>query len=76
MAKKQAGEERVYLAHTSALLFITVEVRTRTQNRAGTRRQELMQRPWKRAAYWLVSHVHLLIKLKTTSPGTAPPTDH
>jgi hypothetical protein len=31
MTKKQVGEERVYLAYTSKLLFITKEVRTRTQ---------------------------------------------
>jgi hypothetical protein len=31
MIKKQVGEERVYLAYTSILLFITKEVRTGTQ---------------------------------------------
>jgi hypothetical protein len=31
MTKKQVGEERVYLAYTSMLLFITKEVRTGTQ---------------------------------------------
>jgi hypothetical protein len=31
MTKKQVGEEKVYLAYTSILLFITKEVRTRTQ---------------------------------------------
>ena len=31
MAKKQVGEERVYLAYTSILLFITKEVKTGTQ---------------------------------------------
>jgi hypothetical protein len=31
MAKKQVGEERVYSAYTSILLFITKEVRTGTQ---------------------------------------------
>jgi hypothetical protein len=31
MTKKQVGEERVYLAYTSILLFITEEVRTGTQ---------------------------------------------
>jgi hypothetical protein len=35
------GEGRVYLVSTS--LFITEEVRTRSQNRPGTERQELMQ---------------------------------
>jgi hypothetical protein len=31
MTKKQVGEERVYLAYTSILLFITKEVRAGTQ---------------------------------------------
>jgi hypothetical protein len=31
MTKKQVGEERVYLAYISILLFITKEVRTGTQ---------------------------------------------
>ena len=31
MTKKQDGEERVYSAHTSILLFITKELRTGTQ---------------------------------------------
>jgi hypothetical protein len=31
MSKKQIGEERVYSAYTSILLFITKEVRTGTQ---------------------------------------------
>jgi hypothetical protein len=31
MTKKQVGEERVYWAYTSILLFITKEVRTGTQ---------------------------------------------
>jgi hypothetical protein len=31
MTKKQVGEERVYSANTSTLLFITREVRTGTQ---------------------------------------------
>jgi hypothetical protein len=31
MTKKQVGEERVYLANNSTLLFITKEVRTGTQ---------------------------------------------
>jgi hypothetical protein len=31
MTKKQVGEERVYSVYISTLLFITKEVRTRTQ---------------------------------------------
>jgi hypothetical protein len=36
MTKKQAGEERVYSAYTSILLFITQEVRTGIQAGQGT----------------------------------------
>jgi hypothetical protein len=38
MTKKQVGEERVYLAYTFILLFITKEVKTGSQagQKAGT----------------------------------------
>ena len=55
MTKKQVGKERVYSAYTSILLFITKEVRAGAQRRAGTWRQDLMQRPWRNAAYLLAS---------------------
>ena len=42
MTKKQAGEERVYSAYTSTLLFITKESQDRNSNREGTWRQELI----------------------------------
>jgi hypothetical protein len=51
----QVWEERVYLAHTSMLLFIIKGSQDRDSSRAGTWRQELMQRPWRGAAYWLAS---------------------
>ena len=35
------------------------EVRTGTQNRAGTWRQELIQRPWRSVAYWLAQPTFL-----------------
>jgi hypothetical protein len=53
MTKKQVGEERVYLAYTSTLLFITKGSQDWNSHRAGTWRQELLQRPWRGAAYWL-----------------------
>jgi hypothetical protein len=53
MTKKQVGEERVYSAYTSTLLFITKESQDRNSHRAGAWRQKLMQRPWRDAAYWL-----------------------
>jgi hypothetical protein len=44
-----------------------MEDRTGTQNRAGTwRAQELMQRPWRGAAYWLASHGLLNLLLYRT----------
>jgi hypothetical protein len=45
--------------------------------KAGTWRQELMQRPWRNAAYWLAPHGLLILlstKPRTTSPGVVPPT--
>jgi hypothetical protein len=56
MTKKQLGKKRVCLAYTSTLLFITEGSQDRTSNRAGMLRQELMQRPWRNAAYWLASY--------------------
>jgi hypothetical protein len=53
--KRQVGEERVYSAYTSTLLFITKEGQDRNSHRAGTWRQELMQKPWREAAYWIAS---------------------
>jgi hypothetical protein len=49
MTKKQVGEERVYSAYTSTLLLITKG----GQDWKQVRKQELMQRPWKDAIYWL-----------------------
>jgi hypothetical protein len=55
MTKKQVGEERVYSASTSTLLFIAKGSQDSNLHRAGTWRQELMQKPWRGAVYWLVS---------------------
>ena len=55
-SKKQVGEERVYLAYTSTFLFITEGCQDRNSNRAGSQRQELMQRPCRGAIYWVTSH--------------------
>ena len=51
MTKKQVGEVRVYSAYTYTLLFITKGSQDWNSHRAGTWRQELMQRPWRGAAY-------------------------
>jgi hypothetical protein len=50
MTKKQVGEERVYSAYTSILLFITKEVRTGTQ--AG---QKVGAEAWRDVTYCLAS---------------------
>jgi hypothetical protein len=74
MTKKQVGEEKVYSAYTSTLLFITKGSQDRNSHRPGTWRQELLQRPWRNAAYWLASFSGcFLIEPRTTSPGMAPP---
>jgi hypothetical protein len=45
MTKKQVGEERVYPPYTSTALSINEGSQDRNSSRAGTWRQELMQRP-------------------------------
>jgi hypothetical protein len=69
----QLGEERVYLAYTSSLLFISEETQDRNLNRAGTWRQELMQKPWRDAAYWLTLYglLNLLSYRTQDQPGMA-----
>jgi hypothetical protein len=69
MTKKQVGEERVYSAYISTLLFITKESQDKTECKQDrNRKQKLMQRPWRGAACWLVPH-GFLIEPRTTSPG-------
>jgi hypothetical protein len=51
MTKKHIGEERVYSVYTSTLLFIIKGSQDRNSHRAGTWRQELIQRPWQVVAY-------------------------
>jgi hypothetical protein len=50
MTKKQAGEERVYLAYTSILLL---SPRMSGLELKQVRKQELMQRSWRDVLYWL-----------------------
>ena len=45
--QKQVQEVRLYLAHTSKLLLITKGSHERNSSKAGTQRQELMQKPWR-----------------------------
>ena len=74
MTKKQVGEERVCLAYTSTLLFITKESQDRNSHRAGTWRQELMQRPWWGCLLLMACLACFLIQPRTTSPVMALPT--
>ena len=83
MTKRQVGEERVYSAYTSTLLFITKGSQDRNSHRAGTWRQELMQRPWRDVTYWIASPglLSLLsyrtqdyqLRVGTTHNGLGPP---
>jgi hypothetical protein len=61
ITKKQLGVERVYLAYTSTSHSITEGSKDRNSNRAGSWRQELMQRPWRGAAYFLAPYVLLIL---------------
>jgi hypothetical protein len=66
MTKKQVGEGWVYLAYTYTL-FIIKEIQNRNSNKAGTWRQELMQRRWRDVVYllacssWLAQSTFFLI---------------
>ena len=53
VTKKQVREERVYSAYTSTLESSSNGSQDRNSHRAGTWKQELIQRPWRSAAYWL-----------------------
>ena len=71
-SQKQDGEDRVYSAFISTSQSTMKGSQDRNSNRAGPWRQELMQRPWRGAAYWLflgACSVCFLIENRTTSPG-------
>jgi hypothetical protein len=75
--QKQVGEEGVYLGYTSTLYSITGGSQDRNSIRVATQKQELMQRPWRVAAYWLLILAYSAcfhIEPRTTSSGMAPPT--
>jgi hypothetical protein len=76
MTKKQVGEERVYSAYTSILLFITKGSQDWNSSRSESR-SKLMQKPWRDVLYWLASPGLLRLlsyRTKTTSPEMVPPT--
>jgi hypothetical protein len=52
MTKKKIGDERVCLTYTSTALFIIEGSQDRNSHRVSSSwKQELMQRPWRGAAY-------------------------
>jgi hypothetical protein len=73
MTKKQVGEERVYSAYISILLFITKEVQTRTQagQEAGADAEAMEGCSLLACFPWLAQPALLT---KTTSPEMVPPT--
>jgi hypothetical protein len=56
----------VYLAYSSTSQFIIEGSQDRNSSRAGTWRQELMQRPWRSTANWLPFHGLLNLLSYTT----------
>jgi hypothetical protein len=74
ITKKQVGEARIYSSYTSTLLFLTKGSQDMNLHRAGTWRQDLVQRSWKDTAYWLASLACSFCFLIEPSPGMAPPT--
>jgi hypothetical protein len=74
MTKKQVGEERVYSAYTSTLLFMTKEFRTGTQacQEAGTDAEAMEGCSLLACFPWLAQPA--LIEPKTSSPEMVPPT--
>ena len=75
--QKQAGQERVYLAYTSTVLFIIGGSQDRNSNRAGNWKQELMQSPWRvllTGLFPMACSACFLIELRTISAGMAPHT--
>jgi hypothetical protein len=46
----QVEEEKIYLAYTSTSLFVIEGIKDRNSNKAGTWRQDLMQKLWRGAA--------------------------
>ena len=75
--ERASWEERIYSAYTSTWLFITKGSQDRNSNRAGTWRQELMQKPWRVLLTGLLPlpcSACFLIEPRPRSPGMEPPT--
>jgi hypothetical protein len=76
MTKKQVGEERVYSAYNSILLFITKEVRTgiQTDQEAGADEEAMEGCSLLACLLLLACSACSLIEPKTTSPEMVPTT--
>ena len=76
MTKKQIGEERVYSAYTSILLFITKDVRTGTQTgqEAGADAEAMHGGMFLTGLLPLACSACFLTEPRTNSPEMAPPT--
>ena len=65
---KTLREDRAHL--TSKSQFIIIGSQDRNSNRTGTWRQELMQKPWRDAAFWLAPHgLVSLLSYRTQAQG-------
>jgi hypothetical protein len=71
--QKQLEEKGVYSTYISTSLFIIKRSQDRNTNKAGTWSQQLMQRSWRDAAYWL-AHIVFLQHPGSRSPDVASPT--
>ena len=73
MTKKQVGEERIYSAYSSTLLFITKGSQDKDSTRWRTLKAEWIQKPWRNECCLLACSACFLVEPKTTSQGLAPP---
>jgi hypothetical protein len=68
MTKTQVGEEKIYSAYTSTLLFVSEGNQNRNSHRARTWSQELMLKPWRSTAYRIASSGLLSYKTQDYQP--------
>jgi hypothetical protein len=73
--QKQLEEDRVYFTHGSILQFIIKSCKGRNSHRAGTWRQELMQRPWGWRGCCLMLAHHGLLSLLSCKTQNYPSRD-
>jgi hypothetical protein len=75
MTKSNLGRKGFIFFHGSIEQFNIKSSEGRNSNRAGTWRQELMQKPWRGAAYYLAPRsLFSLFSYRTASPGILLPT--